>query len=450
VIDRTGRIKRGPGEPARFMYKDRPLPAKSLLRAAWIKEQTGYDVDPRSIFISEALRAPYYRERPAEHKAADKGSRASTYVTSASLVQEMRTSERNTFSTCHYQWWWRYVEKLTPKRPATALWFGSAVHVALAQFYLPGLARGPHPAETFDNVLIGDRKTWTTENTTDEEELTWSDARELGVDMLNNYIRTYGQDPQYYVLAVEETFALEFKRNGRTFLKYLLTMDGLVRDMENGQIRILEHKTARDWGIIKKLRLDNQAGSYYAAAPHVLPLADLLKPGERISGIDYNILRKAKFDDRPQNADGARTNKPQKAHYIAAIAEHSEYAAERLQKAKIEELEAIAKTYDLTVLGEVSAKQPDKYFRREPVYRTPEEQTTQLQRIQDEALYMEGMRSGDPAYPILKTPGDHCSWCPFKQMCELHEAGDDDAVESFKSAVMVIEDPYLAYRGKAA
>jgi hypothetical protein len=31
-------------------------------------------------------------------------------------------------------------------------------------------------------------------------------------------------------------------------------------------------------------------------------------------------------------------------------------------------------------------------------------------------------------------------------MCELHESGDDDAVESFKATVMIEEDPYLAYR----
>jgi hypothetical protein len=86
------------------------------------------------------------------------------------------------------------------------------------------------------------------------------------------------------------------------------------------------------------------------------------------------------------------------------------------------------------------------------VFRSPEEQEGQLKRIQDEAKYMEGMRYGNPDYPILKTPGDHCAWCPFKVMCELHESGDDDAVEGFKAAMMTTEDPYLAYHshGKVA
>jgi len=444
MIDtKTGRISRGPGEPPRFMFKDQPVPHKHVLRAAWLQQQTGYECDPRTVFLTERLRSDWFRERPAAFKAHDSYSKRRA----VQGPMEMRTSERNTFATCHYQWWWRYVEWLTPKRPATPLWFGSAVHVALADYYLPGLARGPHPAETFARVLDGDRKTWVVGEQGEEDELTFTDARALGIDMLNRYVEHYGADPRYYVLATEQTFELQFKRDGKVFLRYHLTMDGLIRDMETGQIKILEHKTARDFGLLKRLRLDNQAGSYYAAAPHVLPLADLIKPGERVSGIEYNVLRKALGDDRPRNSAGAYTNKPEKKHYLEALAT---VGINPSASTKLDVLEEAARHEGLTVLGDVSKSQPSPYFHREPVFRTPDEQTQQLQRIQDEAKYMEGMRSGDPAYPILKTPGDHCAWCPFKQMCELHESGDDDAVESFKSAIMQVEDPHLAYHGKAA
>jgi len=47
--------------------------------------------------------------------------------------------------------------------------------------------------------------------------------------------------------------------------------------------------------------------------------------------------------------------------------------------------------------------------------------------------------------PVIKTPGEHCNWCPFKEMCELDEY-DQDAAEGFKQARMIHRDPYEQYR----
>jgi len=362
-------------------------------------------------------------------------------------MQELRTSERKTWGDCPQQWWWSYVEELAPIRKANALWFGALWHDAMALWYLQGKHRGPHPAETLEKTINQHRRIFVNSEEEEEEVI---DARELGIAMGIGYVDKYGNDEQWDILAIEKTAALIFRRDGEPFLRYLLTIDGLYRDLETGEIFILEHKTAKAVKI-GHLRLDNQAGSYYAAAPYVLPLAKLLKPGERIAGIQYNYARKAKPDERPVNSRGMYTNKPTKAHYVAALAGRVQTARVgqllgevALSRFSLDDLTMLAAEHGIIVLGEESKTQPAPYFvRPDPVYRTPAEQETQLLRIQDEAFYMNQMRTG--ALPVIKTPGEHCNWCPFKEMCELDEY-DQDAAEGFKQARMIHRDPYEQYR----
>lgn len=365
------------------------------------------------------------------------------------MLQELRTSERKTWGDCPQQWWWSYVEGLTPSRPPAALWFGAHWHDALAGWYQKGTKRGQHPAEYLEKAIDSDRKLFVTN---EEEEDAFVKARDLGIAMGEGYVQTYGNDEQWEILAIESQHAIIFKRGDRPYLRYLLCIDGLYRDLRTGEIFILEHKTAKQVKVTH-LRLDNQAGSYYAAAPIVLPLADLLKPGEEIAGIQYNFARKAIPDDKPRNHLGQATNKPTKAHYIKALegkprtgAALDYYGLVALNQMSLDQLATIANTLGITVLGDVSKVQPAPFFVRPPaVYRTRQEQRTQLLRIRDEAHYMEQMRAGNPDFPVIKTPGDHCGWCPFRDMCELDEH-DKDAAEGYKITMMKHRDPYEQYR----
>jgi hypothetical protein len=61
---------------------------------------------------------------------------------------------------------------------------------------------------------------------------------------------------------------------------------------------------------------------------------------------------------------------------------------------------------------------------------------------------MEQMRAGNKQFPVIKTPGDHCRWCPFREMCELDEY-DSNAAEGYRAGMMITRDPYQQYR-KAA
>jgi len=365
-------------------------------------------------------------------------------------MQELRTSERKTWGDCPQQWWWSYVEELAPIRKSNALWFGALWHDALALWYLLGKKRGPHPAETLEKTINQHRRIFVN---TEEEEEEVIDARELGIAMGEGYVNTYGTDEQWDILAIEKTSAIIFKRGGVPYLRYLFCVDGLYRDLDTGEVFILEHKTAKAIQT-GHLRLDNQAGSYFAAAPIVFPLDQLLKPGERIAGIQYNYARKAKPDQRPVNARGMFTNKPTKAHYVAAMngkvygkpGTGQPLGEVSLSRYSLDDLQDLATANGITVLGEESKTQPAPYFvRPDPIYRTERERLTQLHRIQEEAHYMEQMRAGNPDFPVIKTPGDHCRWCPFNQMCELDEH-DKDAAEGFKLGQMTHRDPYEQYR----
>lgn len=304
-------------------------------------------------------------------------------------------SERNTFGRCPQKWWWAYVENLQAKaKPADALWFGTGIHEALALWYGEGYDRGPLPAKTW-KLWVGDEIRYIKANYADHDrewfdEPIYFDAKELGIAMLDNYIKEYDDDPDLEILAVEQPFELELVRDDEVVGIFIGIFDGVAIDHEEGMIELLEHKTA---GAIKTMHLplDNQAGSYFAAATIVLRHQGILGKKEFISGIKYNFLRKSKPDPRQRNSRGAYLNKD----------------------------------------GNISKVQPAKPFLREFVDRGPREVRSQITRITDEIVIMNKVRSGE--LPVTKVVNDMCPYCPFYAMCVMHERGGI-AWEEFRDA----------------
>ena len=377
---------------------------------------------------------------------------------------EMRTSERKSLRSCAQQWAWSTVEGLRPKREPVPFWFGTAVHESLAAWYIPGTQRGPHPAETFDTLLEGERLTLIFD---DESEAKYVDSRAMGIDMLTHYVEVYGDEPNKEYIAPEFKGAVILNRPAVTlfgkhypvqkrWMRYHFTYDGVYRDLATGEIWLDEHKTAASiWGDF--LPLDDQAGSYYALAQARLERAGILKPGEEIAGIMYNFLRKALRDTRDFTmVEGTKmfTNKPLKQHYIDALYNHfgedspsEEMKAweEDLPKMKLDELAELAAVQGLEVRGEVSKSQPPAYFERIPVYRSRSERATMINRIKQDGIIAEAYREG--WLPIIKNPTMmNCRMCHYRQLCELHEVGDMESVEEFKEARYVKGDAYEAYR----
>jgi Zierdtviridae exonuclease len=328
-------------------------------------------------------------------------------------VPLLTTSEIKSFDRCPQQWWWGYRSGLRGKsKPADALWFGTGIHYALAEWYDEGFNRGPQPADTFYR-WVGDEVREIKANLTDRdrewfEEPAYYDAGDLGIAMLDAYLDQYGEDEDWEVIAVEQAFEVELVRNGETIAIFAGCVDGAFIDHSDGNAYLLENKSA---GAIKTahLPLDMQAGNYFAAGTTVLRHQGVIGPKDTLYGIMYNFLRKSMPDERPRNARGAALNKD----------------------------------------GRISKRQPPKMFHREPVDRKPREVGAILQRITDKAMLMNEYRSG--RMPVTKNITDMCPYCPFFNMCLLHEKGGN-AWRHFRDQQFIVTDPYHEQlnKGKSA
>jgi hypothetical protein len=319
----------------------------------------------------------------------------------------LTTTERATVKQCPWRWWQRFREGLVPNgEVADALWFGTGVHLALADWYELGYKRGPHPADTFA-TWAGDelreiRASLTEKDHEWYDEPKYLDAVELGVAMLEAYVDKYGKDRNWKIIAIEQPFRVKVTSHGKAIAWFLSTFDGVMRDKSDGRIYLIEHKTAAQIDLAY-LELDDQAGAYWAVATAVLRGMKILKPDEEIAGIVYNFLRKSLPDDRPVNEEGLRLNQD----------------------------------------GKVSKRQPPPAFVRHTVERSGGELKSQMLRLADEVTWMNAMRDG--SLPVLKFTGRHCArFCDYFDMCKLHEKGGDAWLELAES-LYTRRSPYDRY-----
>jgi hypothetical protein len=168
---------------------------------------------------------------------------------------------------------------------------------------------------------------------------------------------------------------------------------------------VVDHKTTNKRENIKHLVKDDQAGTYIAVGTGYLRHLNLIKKDEAIDGMIFSYLRKAKPPEKPCNAAGQVLNKD----------------------------------------GTVSKVQPAPLFWREQVMRGKANRMRQVQRIAEDAEQIARARQG--LMPVTKTPGDHCNWCDFTDLCDIDENGDD--IEGFISSVFKRQDQYADHRDGA-
>lgn len=369
------------------------------------------------------------------------------------IVLHVRNSERGTLDRCPQQWWWGWREGLKAKETAKPLWFGTAIHEALADYYRPGFKRSKDYIDKFrESADMEAEYIRAFVGGLDEQE--WVDARTLGETMLRGYVEHYQADKHWDVIATEQTFEVKIPHAlGDDPLSDLIrskygehfvlngTFDGVYRDKDDRKVKLMEHKTAASIST-GHLPMDNQAGTYWMVAQTVGRRQGWLAPKQGISEIMYNFLRKATPDERPKDAQGYATNKPLKSHYIHAL----DLQGPQELKAPLSLMEAWAIARGITVVGDRSKTQPSPLFERYPVRRTPKQRQSQMMRLQNEVRRMVVYREG--WVEITKSPTRDCSWCPFREMCELHEAQSD--WEMYRDAMFRSQDPYADHRKSAS
>lgn len=331
----------------------------------------------------------------------------------------LRQSERGAFKRCNWAWYQGYVKKLKPmvETNKTAAEFGTLIHVALAEYYIPGTVRGPHPADTFDKLAKDQvAAVRTVEYTNDENVAKWEDFHDLGINLMEEYVNYYRGDAHWDVLDAERRFDVVIpdvrhqplisekgKRGYRPIVTLVGTFDLCYRDLNDEQVKMCDHKTATTLQT-HHLTLDEQASTYIAVATTALRHQGLIGPKESVTGMEYNFIRKGAIDDRPTDENGMRLNKN----------------------------------------GTVSKRQPSPLFLRHFVARTAKERQRQIVRISEEARVMQMVRDG--SLPLLKTPQRDCNWCSFFDICEIDETGDKDSLDYFIESTMKQHDPYHDHR----
>lgn len=329
----------------------------------------------------------------------------------------VRSSERGAFKNCPQSWKWAYVDRLKPAQAVhDARAFGTIWHLAMAEFYLPENYEGVDITDPRD-LPIDKRRGRPLEDTINEaadeleKQLTKTEALrrkfdreafDADVEMLlflaEEYMNRYGGDPQWQVIAREESFQTNVMGKATA----VGTIDLVVRDLETGYIWEVDHKTAKGFPNESSYNLDDQGGSYSALGTSILRGKGLIGGRERVRGIIFSVVRKAKEDKRPQDEEGRYLNKN----------------------------------------GTVSKQQPGPYFKRFEIRRTPTQQARQLSRLVDDVVVMDSVRQG--AIPVLKAPGKLCPYCDFFQLCQLEESGGD--VESMIDTLFKTQDPYHDHR----
>jgi hypothetical protein len=380
-------------------------------------------------------------------------------------IVHVRNSERGTFGRCPQQWWWNWRDGLRPKETAKPLWFGTAIHEALAHYYKRGYKRASLGSTLEKFKASADMEAeYIKTNLGIEETEEWVDARALGEAMLTGYVERWEGDKTWDVIATEQSFEVAIPYLGKDdrsgpIVQHILknygdyfifngTFDGVYRDKRDNRIKLMEHKTAASISI-GHLPMDNQAGAYWMIAQSVGRSQGWLGNRDNISEITYNFLRKALPDSRPTDADGYYTNKPTKDHYIAALDPYVEWETTRTGSVKfptIAVLEEMAVEHGLTVVGDRSKTQPPPLFERHPVRKRPAMRKSQVARLRNDVIRMHAYVDGWLA--VDKTPDrNHCGFCPFKEMCELHESGAGWV--EFRDAMYRHEDPYAGHRKSA-
>jgi len=381
----------------------------------------------------------------------------------------LRQSERAAFKRCQWAWYQSYVLGLQPiiEKHMELAEFGTLVHVCLAEYYLPGKQRGPHPAETWQRVAGEVRTKVRTEASNDDELVAkWEDFYTLGTELLVAYELRYQGDPHWDVIDAERRFSvlipdvrvprLKSAKGRRVYtpiVRLVGTIDLCFRDLNQEDnkhrplVKMVDHKTMTRIETAH-LTLDEQPSTYIAVGTHALQAQGLIEKDQVIAGMEWNIIKRAKLDTRPRDERGMARNKPQKRHYIDALVEtgvRGNAEAEALMKLKIDELQGICDDNGVVAYGDVSADQSGQNFLRYFVPRTAKERQRQIVRISEEARVMGDVRTG--RLPVLKTPTHQCPYCKYFDLCELDEGGGD--VDYFIETTMKKHDPYADHREDA-
>jgi len=183
----------------------------------------------------------------------------------------LTNSFRNLYTSCPRRWYYRTVEKLTPVITPRALQIGSFYHAALADLYGAPLGeQSPDPAGAVLTMLRDFEGELDQLPDREAAQKALEDARanaNKAMELFDRYVAHWGDDSQWETLAVEHRIEMRLKApsGNPSHWRYAGTLDRIVRDLADGQIKVIDYKTtgitSRE-AYAEQLMLDPQSPGY--------------------------------------------------------------------------------------------------------------------------------------------------------------------------------------------
>jgi len=382
-------------------------------------------------------------------------------------VIPIHNSDRGNYKRCR-----RYFDWTSPARQNlslradinginTDLWFGTAIHWCLEQYYQPGLKHDPVESfktyfdiqwrggvvipywldKVYDlNPIQRDNDLWEVRGLmdilpdADEEE--FNALFELGTHMMSAYRDYAARMDGFEVLVTEHDFsvpiwdfenecvlkAVDLREQSPNYGKTLEVhnrgrMDAIWAK-PNGKLGIIDHKTSSriDEDFFEKLDTDEQCTSYLLAAEIEAKYYDLPYAGQPIEEVTYNVLRKT-FPKPPTVVRGGlfSIDRQKESPTYDMLLEWMQVQDPPLN---IEDLPIEHQAY----VSYVRDSADEQFFIRKHVRRNRHQLANASYR-----LYQEAMDMLDPnlrIYPNLRNDYS-CLRCAFRAPCLAREDGSD-------------------------
>jgi hypothetical protein len=235
----------------------------------------------------------------------------------------LRGSEYSSFLNCRKQWYYQWVEGIEAKKPDNKLFFGTAFHKWLENYYNSGCNKLQADLETSVWINNQDLK--------DMDQTAIDDMMTLMKGVAEHYHKTYGEsDRAFKVLATEVEFLVKLDED----LFMTGTID-LVYEID-GKIRFMDHKTVSSISMYEeKAVMDRQISRYWWALKMISAGIGRIKEtftedgvektawvrwnqlaGKEIDGFDYNLIAKD-FPKEPKVLKSGKlsTDKSQKTTF---------------------------------------------------------------------------------------------------------------------------------------
>jgi len=343
----------------------------------------------------------------------------------------IRTSDRGQFKRCRVLWDFTSKMRLNFEYSPgiEPLDFGIAIHAGAEVYYDPALWDGPPEVRenlakaAFQQHMIDWQKRIKAADQWEGRKEVWQEHLVMGLGMLDHYFlwapnadkgwRPVKSEIEFEVpipvskeamwtlpqgfQAVGPDDDMVLYYDGRPVV-YQGRVDLILQNEETGELWILDHKTAAQFGQTEHLELDQQCGSYYWALKQLL--------GLDIAGVIYSEWRKKV----PKEPDMLKSGLPSK--------NKSQSTTPELYKKKLEELGLDIEMY--ADFLQTLQNDGQQYFRRIPIHRSAEELKALEANIVNEAI---DMIDNPRIYP---NPSRwNCNGCQFRSVCLMRQEGSD-------------------------